>query len=177
MIRDFIYIENNFFSEKECDILIDVFKPLTEKSSNDTGYNGFYFESDSEYCNDIRLKFIDKKFQKSLETYIRIYPEVTFLGNLSLREYRFKHWEPGKSFERWHQEIGITTPFRVLNFMIYLSSHNCGTQFFDNKIINSEKGKLVIFPSYFTHLHRGQKCPENKDRYMFSGYINMSNNV
>jgi hypothetical protein len=176
MIRDFIYIENNYFSEEECDILIDIFKPLTEKFSNVNGYNGFYFESDSEYCNDIRLKFINNKFQKSLDTYMFIYPEITHLGNLSLGEYKFKHWKPGKNFEHWHQEVCKATPFRVLNFMIYLSSHNCGTQFFDNKIINSEKGRLVIFPSYFTHLHRGQKCPENKDRYIFSGYVNMVNN-
>jgi hypothetical protein len=173
MIRDFIYIENNFFNKEECDILIDIFKPLTKNTANDGGYNGFFFESNSEYCNDTRLKFINNKFQKALDMYLLIYPEPTFMKSLVLKEYRFKHWKPGKSFENWHQEVGIESPFRVLNFMIYLSSHNCGTQFFDNKIIKSEKGKLVIFPCYFTHLHRGQKCPENKDRYIFGGYVNM----
>ena len=28
-----------------------------------------------------------------------------------------------------------------------------------------------MFPAYFTHTHRGQACPHNKDRYMLGGYF------
>jgi len=56
--------------------------------------------------------------------------------------------------------------------MIYLTEHNCGTEFFNGDYIKSEIGRLVIFPSYFTHTHRGQKCPNNKTRYIITGYVN-----
>ena len=77
-------------------------------------------------------------------------------------------------FENWHSEHSIENSNRILNFMIYLSTHDCGTQFLDKRIIKSEKGRLAILPSYFTHTHRGMPCPEGKDRYMFGGYFNFS---
>ena len=46
------------------------------------------------------------------------------------------------------------------------------TLFYNKKVIKSEIGKLVIFPSYFTHTHRGQKCPDKKNRYIITGYVN-----
>ena len=54
--------------------------------------------------------------------------------------------------------------------MIYLSTHKCGTEFHDGLLILSHIGRLTIFPSYFTHTHRGQVCPEKKDRYLLGGY-------
>ena len=78
-----------------------------------------------------------------------------FVNSFSLREIRFKHWKPNKFFDNWHSEHGSETPNRILNFMIYLSTHECGTKFFDGNYIKSKKGRLAIFPSYFTHTHRG----------------------
>ena len=46
-----------------------------------------------------------------------------------------------------------------------------GTEFFNNEVIQSELGKVVLFPAYFTHTHRGQVCPEKKDRYLLTGYL------
>ena len=54
----------------------------------------------------------------------------------------------------------------------HLTEHNCGTKFFNGNVIKSEIGRLVIFPSYFTHTHRGEKCPDGKVRYILSGYFN-----
>ena len=54
---------------------------------------------------------------------------------------------------------------------IYLSKHNCGTEFYFKKVIKSEIGKVVLFPAFYTHTHRGQVCPENKNRYIITGYF------
>ena len=35
----------------------------------------------------------------------------------------------------------------------------------------SKSGRLAMFPAYFTHTHKGEVCPENKDRYLLTGYI------
>jgi hypothetical protein len=53
-----------------------------------------------------------------------------------------------------------------------LSDNNCGTEFYEGATIISKKGKVLLFPAYFTHTHRGQLCPEFKDRYILGGYAN-----
>ena len=87
---------------------------------------------------------------------------------------RLKKFEPKKFFSQWHSEHCISNPHRILNVQIYLTEHNCGTEFFNGNIIKSEIGKLTFFPAYFTHTHRGQVCPENKVRYIITGYISFT---
>jgi len=85
---------------------------------------------------------------------------------------RFKKFNKGQSFSSWHSEHGFTKPYRILAIQLYLSKHNCGTEFYFKKVIKSDIGKVILFPAYYTHTHRGQICPENKNRYIITGYCN-----
>ena len=106
--------------------------------------------------------------------YINKYPEIHLIcDRWALGEIRFKKFKPGNYFKGWHCEHSKDTPYRILAMMIYLSDHNCGTEFYDKSIVKSEKGKAVLFPAHFTHMHRGQKCPDNKSRYILGGYFNL----
>jgi len=180
MIRNFIHIEDNFLLDEECDQVIDFFKKLPEKTFYKEGnYEGVLLTDaeESNYLKDNKLSFLKNRFQIALNEYIELYPELNFVEPFYLTEIRFKHWKKNNFFDRWHSEHNSETPLRILNFMIYLSTHNCGTQFLDKRIIKSEKGRLVIFPSYFTHTHRGMPCPDKKDRYMVGGYFNFKKNI
>jgi len=171
-MKNFIYIEDNFFDKKICQNIIEKYKNKTLKGLTYTGYDYFFLKND-----DILLEEIYKKLQNSMKDYLNLYPEANLTKDrYILQEVRFKHFKPGNSFSEWHSETGYNAPNRVLNMMIYLSEHNCGTEFFDSSTIKSEIGRLTIFPSYFTHTHRGQVCPENKDRYILGGYFNFVNN-
>tara|TARA_R100001163_G_scaffold65760_1_gene64576 strand:- start:1534 stop:2070 length:537 start_codon:yes stop_codon:yes gene_type:complete len=172
MIRDFIHIQDCFLSTQECDDVISFFQKLPMEYNDNGNYHGVFLEDDSSHLNDDKLSFLKGRFQTVLHDYAKNYPELNFLQPFNLTEIRFKHWKKNKHFDKWHSEHSYTTPLRVLNFMIYLSKHNCGTEFFNRGLVKSEKGRLVIFPSYFTHTHRGTPCPEGKDRYMFGGYFN-----
>jgi len=173
MIRDFIHIKNNFLNKEEAEEIIKLFINHTKKEYQNGNYLSFSFGDKPEFLNHKKLDFLKGRIQNELNFYLTLYPEASI--PMKLMEQRFKHWKSGKHFEEWHCEVtNKETMSRVLNFMIYLSSHNCGTQFFDKKIILSETGKLVMFPSYFTHTHRGQVCPENKDRYILSGYFRLT---
>jgi len=81
-------------------------------------------------------------------------------------------FKPGDYFNKWHSEHCGDYATRVMVFQLYLSDHNCGTEFFSGETIESEAGKAVLFPPYFTHTHRGQPCPQNKIRYLITGYYN-----
>ena len=181
MLRNFIYVKDKFLSEEECDKVIKFFKTLPEDKKipnkffvKEGNYDGIFINDDSPYLKNQNLFFLKGRFQNELNKYIKIYPELNYAPSFYLTEIRFKHWKNNNFFENWHAEQSIDNPYRILNFMIYLSTHDCGTQFLDKRVIKSEKGRLVILPAYFTHTHRGMPCPEKKDRYMFGGYFNFN---
>tara|TARA_R100001086_G_C11690862_1_gene218501 strand:+ start:45 stop:578 length:534 start_codon:yes stop_codon:yes gene_type:complete len=172
MIRNFIYVQDGFLSETECDEVINFFKKLPLQYYEQGSYNGIFLNDDSPYLRDRKLSFLKGRFQSALNKYVQDYPELNYVEPFSLKEIRFKHWKKNKFFDFWHSEHSSRFSNRILNFMIYLSTHDCGTEFLDKSVIKSEKGRLAMFPSYFTHTHRGMPCPEKKDRYMFGGYFN-----
>ena len=69
----------------------------------------------------------------------------------------------------FHSEQSIEDP-RVLSILVYLSDHNCGTEFYNGFTIKSVKGRAMVFPPYWTHAHKGQPCPDKKFRYILSAY-------
>ena len=167
-MKDFILIKKNFFSKDKCNLLIEKFKdkvsPVERKR---LAYEAVDME-DTVVFNEIASNV--KPFVRA---YIKKFPEVNLTwGRWALTTMRFKKFNPGKAFTTWHSEHSHHYPTRILNFQLYLSSHNCGTKFYNGKVIKSETGKAVIFPSYFTHTHKGQRCPNNKTRYLITGYFN-----
>jgi hypothetical protein len=165
-MTDWILIKDNVFSDQECDEIINTHK------------ENCVFEKDYKYysCTDIDINSFkyDYKINYLLDEYVKEYEESGKTASIwSLTTMRFKHFKPGESFYNWHSENSMTYPHRVLALQIYLSNHNCGTEFSAyDKTVLSVKGRATMFPAYFTHTHRGQVCPENKDRYLLTGYVN-----
>ena len=168
MFKDFMLEQKNVLSEKECNYLIKECRKRTKPSEDkDHGYEFLDLERTQTFVELTNL------ILPVLEKYKKKYPEVNLTKNKwALTNLRFKYFKPGKSFEKFHSEHSWSHATRMLNIQIYLSDHDCGTEFYNKKIIKSEQGKIVIFPSYFTHTHRGQKCPKRKHRYIITGYIN-----
>ena len=164
-----VLILDNYLSEQKCDELIETFvdSAYYQNSENHTGYKINY---------DVKYNHLGiDKINFALNEYINTYKEIKYTPNqfkLDENELRFKHFEPGNYYETWHCEHSYKFPYRVMNYMIYLSTHDCGTEFWNGDIIKSEKGRLVMFPAAYTHIHRGQKCPDNNNRYLVGGYIN-----
>jgi hypothetical protein len=128
------------------------------------------------------LKFEEEPWLKPvlqliITEYIKAFPSMQYTNTVfECESWRFKHFPPGYHFSNWHSEHSYIYPYRVACVILYLSDHNCGTEFFSNKeVIQSKMGRAVIFPTFWTHTHRGQLCPENKDRYIMSAYFNLTN--
>jgi hypothetical protein len=168
MNTNFILTKDNFFTENECTEIINYFKDKTKKPENN--YLN-YLQSDIEQSP--YMFSVSTKILSYIDEYKQLYPESNETSSYwGFTNMRFKHFMPGKNFDSWHSEHSFYYPYRMLSIMIYLSNHNCGTEFYNGDIIKSKAGRLTIFPAYFTHTHRGQVCPENKDRYLLTGYFN-----
>ena len=160
----FIFIKDKFLSNKECDFLIKEYKNKTITHKSHTGYKGYFFKKNE-------FQFIQRANDITLE-YIKKYPHLKIqCANFQLTDMRFKYFKSGNFFKNFHAEHCFKYPYRILNFMIYLSNHEEGTELYSGETIKSKKGRVVILPAFWTHLHKGQKC--NKDRFIVGGYYNL----
>ncbi len=166
-MKNFTLVEKNVFTDLECYGLIELYKTqCIEPEKNYYGYK--YVDIDS-------FPFLDKLY-KQINKYKTKFKEIDLTAsNWAMTNLRFKHFEKEKSFDSWHSEHCISFPHRILIIQIYLSTHNCGTEFYDHSVIKSEEGAVAMFPAYFTHTHKGQTCPDKKDRYIITGYLEFTN--
>ena len=78
-----------------------------------------------------------------------------------------------ESYSTWHCEAGTTeSEDRVLTYLLYLNDDFEGgeTEFmFQKHREKPKKGTLVLFPSYFTHVHRGGMIMSGT-KYIITGW-------
>ena len=163
MFKNFILVKDNVFSEDECKSIINTYSKNCKKPEKD--YLGYAFFDIEQF------KYISR-FSKIVDEYTKIFKGINMTSSKwKLGDFRFKHFKPGKHFAGWHSEHCLSYLNRILSIQIYLSNHNCGTESLHYKTIKSKIGAVALFPSYFTHTHRGQVCPDNKDRYLITAYL------
>lgn len=90
--------------------------------------------------------------------------------------FNFQRYLPNEGYKIYHCEApSVETSKRVLAWMFYLNdvTDKGGTEFqFQNYICNPEEGKLVIWPSYWTHYHRGIPSP-TQTKYIITGWCSL----
>lgn len=88
--------------------------------------------------------------------------------------YFLTRYEKGKGFYDWHIDAGNeATINRLFSCLIYLNDVEEGgeTEFFYQKLaIKPAKGRLVLFPAAWTHLHRGV-VPVSGDKYILTTFL------
>ena len=117
-------------------------------------------------------------YRKLLFGYIKEYNAAydNPLAEMTIADgFNIQHYKPGEGYLNWHSERSIhLTHQRALTFMTYLNdvSDGGGTEFKYQKLRhNAKKGKTLIWPSDFTHTHRGQKS-ETEEKYITTGWFN-----
>ncbi len=88
--------------------------------------------------------------------------------------YQIQRTVPGQ-FYHWHKDLNRFSRKRVLVFIWYLNDLPPGvggtTDFkFQNVSVQPETGKLVVFPPYWTHLHRNAVLKSGV-KYIVTGWI------
>ena len=117
-------------------------------------------------------------YRKLLFGYIKEYNAAydNPLAEMTIADgFNIQHYKPGEGYLNWHSERSIhLTHQRALTFMTYLNdvSDGGGTEFkYQGLRHNAKKGKTLIWPSDFTHTHRGQKS-ETEEKYITTGWFN-----
>tara|TARA_S200000501_G_C20696354_1_gene687519 strand:+ start:199 stop:810 length:612 start_codon:yes stop_codon:yes gene_type:complete len=111
--------------------------------------------------NETILKYIE--FLKAvLKNYQETYTAFTF--SVGFQEpWNIQYYEPGEGYFSWHCERGMHQTFqRALAFMTYLNDVTDGGEtewLYQERKIQPKKGLTAIWPTDFTHTHRGIVSP------------------
>ena len=86
-----------------------------------------------------------------------------------------KYCSPDQGYHTWHQDYGPhpIQAKRIVVAMVYLNDVSEGGEtcfFHQNLKIKPQKGKMVVFPPYFTHMHKGMP-PKSNDKYICNFYL------
>ena len=187
---DFIGIYDNALSSSQCEDIIEWTnrQPLTRglsmnskgKTSCDSSIKNSW-DFSSRFSNE---NFIDLKIWQALGEYTpayrESYPEVDLVDPWHVYDnYNIQKYDPGDGYYSLHCENagGKKDVTRVLAWMIYLNTvtDEGGTYFSSyNKTLEAKEGRLVIWPAYFTHFHKGV-VSKTQTKYIATGWYNFVN--
>ena len=179
--KTYIQIYDNALSKHECKLLIDEF----EKSDKTRGFvnkNGKYVEDvDEKKCiqldnpklNDsgINSNILKPIVWKYIDKYYHTYKELLYNPKWHIDySYSFQKYESDDDgYKEWHCEHGtLEASRRMLAWMIYLNDAKSGTEFFNYSKIKAKQGRLVIWPAFWTHVHRSE--PNRGLKYLVTGW-------
>jgi hypothetical protein len=193
-MTNFIYTKKNTLSANTCYNLIKTFEESDLKQAGVLyGPNGISSDSDKK-STDITFdpSFLKKEpwamlleevissVQNGALDYLnRHYTAMSKMDAIDLYTYfNIQKYEPNEGFFGWHCErAGKKHSDRLLVWMIYLNTvtDRGETEFFYQQHFEEpERGKLVIFPSDWTHLHRGVPSP-TQTKYILTGWFTHQN--
>lgn len=189
-IDNSIYVANVMFTNELCDSVINVFEnkaklfPESHFHKNNNGLSRkdsacfldeFEFDMASDTGDMNLVSEVNSYLNMALEEYVNIFSAI---NNSPIRSTRQKLQKTKKSggYHVWHHEqSSLDSNDRVLVWTIYLNDVEEGgeTEFlYQSKRIKAKKGKIVIFPAGFTHVHRGNP-PLSGDKYILTGWWNL----
>jgi len=189
-MTNFIYTKKNALSANTCYQLIKNFETSDLKQAGVLyGPNGISSDSDKK-STDITFDpsflkkepwamFLDEVIitvQNGVLDYLnRHSTAMTKMDPIDLYTYfNMQRYEPNEGFYGWHCErAGMKHSDRLLVWMIYLNTltDRGETEFFYQQHFEEpERGKLVIWPSDWTHLHRGVPSP-TQTKYILTGWF------
>ncbi len=187
---DSSFVHGCYIPDHICDDAIKYFDEHPDRQIRGTIFNA----KDDIVVNDSRKKSMDIGFDiLQDEEDSRLLSEYLMYLNLCIKEYEYKYnragliaeyniteginlqkYEPGEGYKNWHCERnGLKDQTRCLVFMTYLNDvEDGGTEFMYQKITSpAKKGLTLIWPSDWTHTHRGQISQTHK-KYIVTGWLN-----
>ena len=187
---DFIGIYDNALPSPQCKEVIQWIE--TQSLSKGLGYglkgklqyNPKYKDSWDISNNFSNKNFVDLKIRHVLNKYTTSYrdsyPSLDLLDPWMVYDaYNIQKYDPGGAYHLIHCENcgGPNDIKRVMAWMIYLNTvtDKGGTYFSSyNKTIKAKEGRLVIWPAYFTHPHKGV-VSKTQTKYIATGWYNFVN--
>jgi len=180
---DYFGIYDNALSKKECEIIINQFEK-SEQGPGKVYLEGVLQEvshlkkcmtlDDSNFDDgSIITNIVGNQLAKFIKRYDQEQPQLRILSRWSLYQgYSIQKYETeDDGYKDWHAEAGSSGPpsNRILAWMFYLNNAKSGTEFMNYPTVRAKRGRCVIWPAGWTHVHRG--APNKGLKYIVTGWI------
>ena len=191
-MKNFIEVFDDALSSVDCKYIIDYMNTsgLMKTGSVKTpeGTRVVYkYKISSEMGIDIQDKnpindIIGISLHHQIEKYKELHPQLAKIERWGVRErYNLQKYEPNQAYFGLHCEnAGLVDGMkRVLAWMFYLNTvTDDGGTYFDNYdlTLNAVEGRCVIWPAYWTHMHRGI-VSKTESKYIVTGWFSFIDNV
>ena len=173
------FIGSYFIDERICDNMISFFW-ANKHSQHETK-----MPNEIKKCTEMGINANMNVFEpynsylKSLNECLKIYQNdygLSYVKPLKMDEsFNIQHYKPGEGFYSWHYERDSKRyATRHLVFMTYLNDvDDGGTEFLHQNIeIKARKGLTLIWPTDFTHTHRGV-ISKTKEKTIITGWFHL----
>ena len=189
-VPTFVQTFPNLLGQEYCQLIIDRFEADDRKHPSTVGQVGnervdprrtgtiLYLHDTMDDWKDVVVQ-THAAVAKAVNAYAK---DFMLLAKMLSSEYvgcrypRIERVSPGQSFD-WHADnASNVTSERILACLLYLSdvTEDGYTEFAHQGLkVRPEAGKVVVFPPYWTHLHRGVS-PAKTTKYTMSffwGYL------
>ena len=185
-MKNFIGIYDSFVSKELCDKIIDFFEESPNKCEGRLHRPGMItVDKEAKDSTDLLCNIHNVPFKKEMiraseittQLYIADFPECN--NGLSPWEFdiefNIQRYLPNQGYFAPHCESGsLRTNHRVLAWMIYLNDVDDGgeTRWISYDLnVKPKKGRVVIWPAFFTHIHHGL-VSETETKYIATGWYN-----
>ena len=181
-MENFIY-ETMLEDVSVCDGLIEYHKNNTEQKRKGITAGGDNINTQGKVSTDVQIQYSNNSaIQNYVEQLTRngLLPYAEKYGlkhshKMGLKEpFNIQHYAPNEGYFMWHCERSSSQSLqRALVRMTYLNDVDDGgeTEFHWQQLkVKPVKGKTVIWPTDFTHLHRGITSP-TQHKYIATGWF------
>jgi hypothetical protein len=186
-MNDFIGVYENAFSPEYCKLVINHFDTMQKNGFTlnrmQTGKQTIEVDDEHLACHSHEqinftpanlMTTFNGVFWTKYKEYSNKYSILTTVGGHNNYCFKVQKTDIGGGYHTWHCEAhSRESCHRVLAWMVYLNDVAEGgeTEFlYQHKRINAKQGTLVIFPSAFTHAHRGNP-PLSNAKYVITGWV------
>jgi len=177
------FVHGNYVSKELCDEILNFYNqnekiriegkigndninPKSKKSTEIVLNPKMFFKLFPDYA---------KHLDDILKEYLNLYKFANEVAIFNVYDnIKIQHYKPGEGFYKWHFENDgqIHCIQRHLVFMTYLNDvEDGGTEFYyQNLKTKAEKGFTIIWPSQWTHAHRGI-ISNTKEKTIVTGWF------
>jgi hypothetical protein len=184
---ELIWSKKESLSSDFCDNMIEKFEKDTNRYD---GVTSGGFQPEMKITTDLSIdrfsewsyedSILQKKLSTAIDEYYKhlmsIHTHMNFFRkkfNFMDTGYQIQKYEIGTGFYNWHNDFTISEHgTRILTFIWYLNDVELGgeTEFIDGTKILPQKGKIVLFPSNWNFVHRGN-APLSGNKYICTGWL------